>query len=538
VTTTTESGRLLQILLIEDDADDVLLCRDAIGHSDLLCQLDTAGTLREAIERLDRVGADVALVDLSLPDAEQLDAVTALARRFAQLPIVVLTGLRDEQTAARALHAGAEDYLIKGLGSRETIGRAVRYAIERKRGVQTRLAKDAAEAANQAKSVFISRMSHELRTPLTAILGFAQILEIESPDQNRELARYILTAGRHLQGLISEVLDFARVDAGELGLSLQPVRLSRTIGESVALIRPLAADRDVTVRSDLSGAADVDVVADPQRLSQVLLNLLSNAVKYNNVGGAIEVACTRVGDCVRAEIRDTGIGLGPDQLASLFTPFNRLGAEDSGVEGTGLGLVITKRLVEAMGATMGLDSAKGVGTTVWTEWAVAGGVAATAQPESSPAWHTRTSCDATVLYIEDNPVNIALVERILAYQPGMRLVAATTATDGFGLARSHHPDLILLDLNLPDMTGDTALRKLRDDPTTHDIPVIVITADATPANRSNILAAGACAFLTKPFQVQEFLDAIDAALSPLRTDGEADAHLSAAAPGTGPSGVA
>jgi signal transduction histidine kinase len=283
--------------------------------------------------------------------------------------------------AGQALHAGAEDYLIKGIGSAETLGRVVRYAIERKRGEQARRAVEVAESANQAKSVFISRLSHELRTPLNAVLGFAQILETACTDQNREFARHILTAGRHLQDLISEVLDFARVEAGELVLSLQPVPLASMIDEAVTLIRPLAADRDVTVRADLVEAAHIEVVADRQRLSQVLLNLLSNAVKYNTVGGLVEVSCSVVDNRIRVGVRDTGIGLSPDQLACLFTPFDRLGAESGNVEGTGLGLVITKSLVEAMGATMELESAQGIGTTAWTEWAVAGAVA----PERLPS---------------------------------------------------------------------------------------------------------------------------------------------------------
>jgi CheY-like chemotaxis protein len=204
--------------------------------------------------------------------------------------------------------------------------------------------------------------------------------------------------------------------------------------------------------------------------------------------------------------------MSPDQQAALFTPFNRLGAEDSGIEGTGLGLVITKRLVEAMGATMGLDSAKGIGTTVWTEWAVTGSVAPATQPVVLRNWQIRTSGEATVLYIEDNPINIALVERIMAYQTGVRLITATTATDGLELARQSLPEVILLDLNLPDMSGPNALAALRVEPATRDIPVIVVTADATPARRGQLLAAGALSFLTKPFQVEEFLDTIESAL--------------------------
>jgi signal transduction histidine kinase len=391
----TEPQRL-QILLVEDDVDDVMLCRVAIARSDLRCALHIAGSLGEAIERLDHDGADVALVDLYLPDAQQLDVVTALSRRFAELPIVVLTGLSDEHAAIGALQAGAEDYLVKGPGSHEMIGRAVRYAIERKRGEQARRARDAAEAENQAKNVFISQMSHELRTPLNAILGFAQLLEADSTGHSREFAGHIVTAGRHLHGLIDEVLDYARVAAGEIGLSLQPVDLAGMLDEAVTLIRPLAAERNVSVTADLATAVQVAVVADRQRLSQVLLNLLSNAVKYNAPSGVVTVSCTPQHSRIRIEIADTGPGLSPEQLANMFVPFNRLGAERGGVEGTGLGLVITKRLVEAMGATIGFDSTPGVGTTAWISWPTAVALDE-AQSAPQPGRPTQHRTDATVL---------------------------------------------------------------------------------------------------------------------------------------------
>ena len=506
----TDSGPL-RLLLVEDDADDVLLCCDAIARSDLRCARSVASSLHEALEHLHRDGADVVLVDLSLPDAHELEAVTTLARHFAELPIVVLTGLSDEQAALAALQAGAEDYLVKGRSSHETISRAVRYAIERKRGEQSRRAREAAEAENQAKNVFISRMSHELRTPLNAILGFAQLLESGCTGPEREFAGHILTAGRRLYGLVNEVLDLARAQIGQAGLTLQPVHLAGVVDEAVALIRPSAADHEVTVTTDLGGTEDLHILADQQRLGQVLLNLLSNAVKYNKHGGTVTVACAPGDGRLRLTVRDTGIGLSREQLAKLFTPFNRLGAEGSAIEGSGLGLVITKHLVEAMGGAIGVDSVPGAGTTVWTQWRTASADAA-AQLAPDPARPAAQLPPGLILYIEDDPANRILAEQILHHHPQIRLVMATTGAAGLDLARHHRPDVILLDLNLPDTTGYDVMTALRSGPEPCTAPVVVITADATPDTRDHIARSGAFAHLTKPFQIADLLDTTAAAL--------------------------
>jgi signal transduction histidine kinase len=502
----------LRVLIVEDDPDDVLLCRAAISHSpDLRCELAVAGTLREAVAHLATEGADVALVDLSLPDAQNLEAITTLAQRFDELPLVVLTGLRDEQAAARALHAGAQDYLIKDTSNRENISRAMRYALERKHAEQIRKGKDAAEAANRAKSEFLSRMSHELRTPLTAILGFGQLLELQAGDTQSEYVHHILKAGHHLLGLIDEVLDITRIESGNLALSLEPVRIGDALDQTLPLIGPLAAARNITI-NETTDAEDLYVMADGRRLDQVLLNLLSNAVKYNRDGGCITVSTIQsTAGRVRVEIRDTGIGLSPEQLALLFTPFDRLGAESSGIEGTGLGLVLSKQFVEAMGGSIGIESTRGVGTTAWTEWNTV--TAPTLGQQRMPdRVATATDIEATVLYMEDNLANIDLVENILAYRPRVHLITAMQAHLGLELANQHRPDLILLDLNLPDMPGHEALARLRAEPGTHHTPVIVLSADPTSAASHRLLVAGAHAYLTKPFAVEDLLNAIDTAL--------------------------
>jgi signal transduction histidine kinase len=504
-------GEPLRALVVEDDRDDVLLCRAAIADSDLPCEVRDVRSLHDAIEYLETEGCDIVLVDLSLPDARGLDAITTLASRFVDLPIVVLTGLCDEEMAARALHAGAQDYLVKDPSNAKSLNRAMRFALERKQAEQTRRARDAAEAANRAKSAFLSRMSHELRTPLTAILGFAQLLETECDGPQQELVRHILQGGNHLKGLVDEVLDVARIDAGELTLSVQPIRLVTVLTNAVNLIRPLAAARDVTVDFDASGAEHLWVVVDGRRLSQVFLNLLSNAVKYNRAHGQISVVATPDGADIRVEVSDCGEGLTETQLAGLFTPFDRLGAEATDIEGTGLGLVITKHLVEAMGGVLGVQSAKGVGTTAWTTWTTCEPPDAATEPV--PAVPARpANAVHSVLYVDDNPANIVFVERILARRPAVRLFCASRARDGLHLAQRHRPSLILLDLNLPDMPGEDVLMHLRLQSDTHKIPVIVMSADASPATRARLLTAGALTYITKPFDINEFLHALDGAL--------------------------
>jgi signal transduction histidine kinase/CheY-like chemotaxis protein len=380
---------------------------------------------------------------------------------------------------------------------------------------QAREATAAAEAANRAKNEFLSRMSHELRTPLNAILGFGQLLEIEDlTEEQRECVEQIGRGGKHLLGLINEVLDIARIEAGRMELSPEPVRVADAFQEVLELVEPLGAQRQIRFRVDLPAADTHCVLADYQKLKQVLLNLLSNAVKYNREQGEVRLACTEVaGNRLRLTVSDTGIGIPQEKLERLFMPFDRLGAEQTGVEGTGLGLALSKSLVDVMGGTLTVTSVPGVGSSFSIELARAEAATEKLANTENPSVPAPAGEQAhTLLYIEDNLDNLRLVQRILKHRPGIQLLTAMQGSLGMELARQHRPDLILLDVHLPDLNGSQVLRSLKELTETQRIPVVVVSADATVRQIERLRDAGASDYLTKPIDVPRFLEIIDEAL--------------------------
>ena len=381
-------------------------------------------------------------------------------------------------------------------------------------------ASQVAEKASQAKSAFLSSMSHELRTPLNAILGFAQMLEIGTPPptplQKRNVDQ-ILKAGWYLLELINEVLDLSMIESGKVMLSREPVALADLLLECRAMIEPQAQKRGVSLHFPRLERASF-VSADRTRFKQVLLNLLLNAIKYNRPNGSVTVECALTGpDILRIGVRDTGAGMAPEQMAHLFQPFNRLGKESGVEEGTGIGLVVTKRLVELMGGGIGVESTVDVGSLFWVELHVTSApqfaVREINQPDHVPAVSQGGAALCTLLYVEDNPANLELVEQLVAMRTDLRLLSATDGSVGVEFARSLQPDVILMDINLPGISGIQALQILQGDQRTKHIPVIALSANAMASDIEQGLQLGFFHYLTKPIRVRDFMQTLDSALA-------------------------
>ncbi|WP_439608195.1 ATP-binding protein [Hydrogenophaga sp.] len=433
---------------------------------------------------------------------EDIYELTYICRDGSRFPAIVsITALRDD-------HTDLIGYLLIGTDN------SVRKRVE----LELNDAVAAAEKANRAKSDFLSSMSHELRTPLNAVLGFAQLLETGSPaptpGQKRSIEQ-ILKAGWYLLELINEVLDLALIESGRLTLSGEAVSLMEVMLECRAMVEPQAQQRGIGLAFPRL-TTNRYVMADRTRLKQVLINLLFNAIKYNQPGGHVTLECTLCrSDAIRISVRDTGAGLAPEQVAQLFQPFNRLGQESGTEEGTGIGLVVTQRLMRLMGGEIGANSTPGVGSEFWIELQLtetpqhASGalelVPVAPVPHGTPL--------RTLLYVEDNPANLELVEQIIGRRSDWRLIGAADASVGIEFARVYQPDVVLMDINLPGISGLEALRILQADPVTAHIPVIALSANAVPRDVHKGLAAGFFQYITKPIKVQQLLDALDAALA-------------------------
>ena len=403
--------------------------------------------------------------------------------------------------------------------ARDVTERKLLDQVLQEKNVELESARSVAEKANLAKSEFLSSMSHELRSPLNAILGFAQLMESDTPPatmSQKESITQILKAGWHLLKLINEILDLAKVESRQVPMSEEPVSVAEVLLECQTMIEPQAQQRGITLTLPIF---DIQyfVRSDRTRLKQVLINLLSNAIKYNRENGTVEVKCSEsTPGRVRISIKDSGAGLTPEQLAQLFQPFNRLGQEAGGEEGTGIGLVVAKRLVELMGGVIGVESTVGVGSEFWFELiSVAEPYLYTEADEVTGLTQARAPRQAgshTLLYVEDNPANMKLVEQIIARHTDINLLTAVNGYSGVEIARDSLPEVILMDINLPDINGFEALRILRADPSTAHIPVIAISANAMPLDIERGLQAGFFRYITKPIKVDEFMDALDVAL--------------------------
>lgn len=426
------------------------------------------------------------------------------ATGLAALALLATVGVTGLVTEHRVIVSAA---MLMGLliATRQTL-----LLMDRRRlNLALEVAMETAQAANQAKTEFLSHMSHELGTPLTSILGYAQLIEEGSNrEESRQYAAKITAAGRHVNEIVSEALDISRIEQGRLSLSIEPVGLAGLAVECLTLMRPFAERSGIHVR--IEGAEGQRfVLADRRRLKQALLNFLSNAVKYNVEGGTVTVSWRPIGHGrIRVSVTDTGPGIDPQALDRIFTPFERLGSVRK-AGGTGLGLALSKRMVEAMGGVIGVDSLVGSGSTFWIDLPEASHPVLEAAPRDAETGRA----SGTILYIEDNHANVTLVQQLLRGRP-IAVVGAMQAESGIDLAVRRKPDLILLDQHLPDLDAGAVIGRLRSSPDTRDIPIVILSADASPEGYEELLEAGARAYLTKPIDVDRFVRLIDEALAP------------------------
>ena len=461
-----------------------------------------------------------ALVFKASRGIEDVYELTYIRKDGSRFPAIVsVTALRDDQDSIIG-------YLLIGTDN------TARKRVETERDLLDQALQEKnteLEKANLAKSDFLSSMSHELRTPLNAILGFAQLIESGTPTPTLPQARgvqQILQAGWHLLELINEILDLALIESGKLSLSLESVLLTEVMHECQALVALRAQERGIAVAFPAVDMAYA-VTADRVRIKQVLINLLGNAIKYNRLQGRVSVRCIeKPPGRIRISVEDTGNGLTAEKIAHLFQPFNRLGQEASTEQGTGIGLVITKRLVELMGGSMGVESTPGQGSIFWLEMGL------TAAPQSSyatpghatpghakapqPPLHSPVAMQ-TLLYVEDNPANLMLVEDLIARRADLCLLTARDGMSGIALARATVPDVILMDINLPGISGTKALQFLLEDMTTAHIPVVALSANAMPRDVAKGLDAGFFRYVTKPIKIPEFMQTLDVALKYAKT---------------------
>ncbi|MEO8304306.1 MAG: ATP-binding protein [Betaproteobacteria bacterium] len=441
-------------------------------------------------------------------EIEDIYELTYICKDGSRFPAIVsITALRDD-------FGDIIGYLL--IGTDNSVRKRVESELNEAMAV--------AEKANRAKSDFLSSMSHELRTPLNAILGFAQLIESGAPSptptQKRSVDQ-ILKAGWYLLELLNEVLDLALIESGKLLLSREPVSLVEVMLECRAMIEPQAQKRGIAMTFPRFETPHF-VKADRTRVKQVFINLLFNAIKYNRPGGSVVVECAlRPPGSIRISIRDTGVGMTPDQLGKLFEPFNRLGKESGTEEGTGIGLVVSKRLVELMEGTIGVESTVGTGSVFWVEMNLTTAPRFAIQ-ESTHAETGQTQASAgaprrTLLYVEDNSANLELVEQLIARRPDLRMLSAAEGNLGIEFARAYLPEVILMDINLPGISGIEAMKILRRDPLTAHIPIIALSANAVPRDIERALEAGFFSYLTKPIKVGQFMDALDMALKSAET---------------------
>ena len=514
-------------ILVVDDTPDNLALMNSLLKDDYKVRIANGGEKALKIAVSDSP-PDLILLDITMPGMDGYEVCQRLKRdpRTMNIPVIFLTAKAEMEDEKKGLELGAVDYITKPMSPPIVMARVKNHLalkamadVLQKKNLELEKARAAAEKANLAKSDFLSSMSHELRSPLNAILGFAQLLEtaapLLTPAQVANIDQ-ILQAGWHLLRLINEILDLSAIESGKVSLSSEAVSLAELLSECEDMMETQAQERGLHMtfpRFD----HPVFVWVDRTRLKQIIINLLSNAIKYNRERGSVIVECSASAPGrIRISVKDTGAGLPPELLAQLFQPFNRLGQAVGDVAGTGIGLMVTKRLAELMDGVLGVESTVGKGSVFWCELAAAAAPHLAIQnneaevfvPPPVPNGTTRR----TVLYVEDNPANMMLVEQIIARRLDLRLLSAVNGAIGLELARNCLPAVILMDINLPGISGLDAMQLLRKDPATAHIPVVALSANALPRDIEKGLKAGFFRYITKPIRVREFMDTLNVAL--------------------------
>jgi signal transduction histidine kinase len=504
----------LSVLLIEDNPADARLIELMLGQAKgLHFRLAWVTSLNAGIAHLRDHGADVVLLDLGLPESSGLDTLQRLFSHGIAVPtLVVLSGLTDEEVAVQALQAGAQDYLVKGQVDASLLVRAIRYAIGRKQAdealraahAEAHAARERAEVANQAKSAFLANMSHDLRTPLNGILGFAQILQWDrSLTERQQLGvSAIRQSGEHLLTLINDILDVAKIEAGKLEMFPSDFQLDKFLQVITSIIRVKAEQKaELRFVCDLAPDLPEAIRADERRLRQVLLNLLDNAVKFTDRGQVLlRVRYTPPGR-LRFDVEDTGIGMSEEQVARLFKPFEQVGDPQHRSGGTGLGLVISRQFVRLMGGDIQVKSRLGVGNLFWFEIDVPANPWTGPAPQAERVVTGYRGPTKKVLVVDDVAENRALLVDTLE-RLGFDVVEASCGADGLQQAQASRPDLVLMDVVMPDISGLEAISRLRRMPMLASVPIVAISASATPDVEQKALAAGADAFLPKPIDMR------------------------------------
>lgn len=539
-----------RVLIVDDSMTYLQELASQLREEEYVVIMASSG--EEALELLATEQVDGILLDLIMPGLSGQEVCKLIKQRamWRDIPLIMLTAHDDRDAMIECINAGADDYIAKSSDFevlkvrlrahlrrkhfedenhrfREKLVRNETEATASKRfeqalqetNVEMQSAKSAAEKANLAKSDFLSGMSHELRSPLNAILGFAQLMDTATPppsDLQKESITQILQAGWHLLKLINEILDLSVVESGKVSLSLEPVSLPEVLLECQTMMEAQAQQRGIVMTFPQFEQPSF-VWGDQTRLKQIVINLLSNAIKYNKASGQVTVDCTAMSsDRIRISFRDTGAGLSPEKIAQLFQPFNRLGQEAGIVAGTGIGLVVTKQLVELMDGVMGVDSTVGQGSVFWAELrsTPAPELKVIASVEPAPKLPIRPidTPQKILLYIEDNLANMRLVERLIDRRTDIKLLKAVDGLQGIALARATLPDVILMDINLPGISGIDALKVLRGDAATAHIPVVALSANAMSRDIEVGRQLGFFRYLTKPIVVEEFMSTLDLAL--------------------------